>query len=326
MTAPRLLVVIPTLNEAAYIEPLVTGLSHNCARLNARIVVADGGSSDGTIGIINRLVLTYPNVSLLHNPGRLQSAAINLAVSTYGDQADFLIRMDAHADYPDDYIPQLIAEQKTTNADSVCVPMETVGLRGFQRAVAAAQNSKLGNGGSAHRQIGFAGKWVDHGHHALMRIAAFRAVNGYDENFSHNEDAELDTRLRQAGYTIWLTGKTSHTYYPRTRPGPLFRQYFKYGQGRARTILKHKTMPRLRQIIPVGVAPAVLLFFIPIHPIFMMPALIWMMICLIYGAGLGFRAKEPIIALSGPATMIMHLAWSLGFWRSIICFLLRGRL
>ena len=33
-----------------------------------------------------------------------------------------------------------------------------------------------------------------------MRIAAFRGVGGYDESFSHNEDAELDYRLRQAGY------------------------------------------------------------------------------------------------------------------------------
>ena len=43
-----------------------------------------------------------------------------------------------------------------------------------------------------------------------MRIAAFRAVGGYDESFSHNEDAELDYRLRQAGYRIWMTDKTLH--------------------------------------------------------------------------------------------------------------------
>ena len=42
---------------------------------------------------------------------------------------------------------------------------------------------------------GAEGHWADHGHHALMRISAFRAVGGYDESFSHNEDAELDYRL-----------------------------------------------------------------------------------------------------------------------------------
>jgi hypothetical protein len=57
----------------------------------------------------------------------------------------------------------------------------------------------------AHRARG-QGAFVDHGHHALMSIAAFRAVGGYDPDFAHNEDAELDHRLRAAGYDIWLTG------------------------------------------------------------------------------------------------------------------------
>ena len=33
-----------------------------------------------------------------------------------------------------------------------------------------------------------------------MRIAAFSDVGGYDESFSHNEDAELDHRLNVAGF------------------------------------------------------------------------------------------------------------------------------
>ena len=60
--------------------------------------------------------------------------------------------------------------------DSVVVAMNTIGKGGFQTAVAAAQNSKLGNGGASHRSAGGEGRWVEHGHHALMRVAAFRAV------------------------------------------------------------------------------------------------------------------------------------------------------
>ena len=96
--------------------------------------------------------------------------------------------------------------------------MATMGFGAFQKATAFAQNSKLGNGGSPHRQ-GAKGHWTDHGHHALMRISAFRAVGGYDESFSHNEDAELDYRLRAAGYRIWMTDKTFMVYYPRASVG-----------------------------------------------------------------------------------------------------------
>ena len=76
--------------------------------------------------------------------------------------------------------------------------MRTKGTGLFQKATALAQNSRLGNGGSQHREGG-AGRWTDHGHHALMRLDAFRAVGGYDETFSHNEDAELDYRLAAGG-------------------------------------------------------------------------------------------------------------------------------
>ena len=82
-----------------------------------------------------------------------------------------------------------------------------------------AQNSKLGNGGSKHREGG-KGHWTDHGHHALMRISAFASVGGYDETFSHNEDAEYDERVVSAGGRIYLakdalsTGAAVRAMYP----------------------------------------------------------------------------------------------------------------
>ena len=154
------------------------------------------------------------------------------------------------------YCDRLIEEAAATGADSVVVSMATKGVGVFQKATAAAQNSKLGNGGSPHRE-GAKGHWTDHGHHALMRVAAFRAVGGYDESFSHNEDAELDYRLRQAGYRIWMTDKTFMVYYPRASVSGLFRQYLGYGRGRARNVLKHRTLPKIRQMIPLMVLPVV---------------------------------------------------------------------
>jgi len=230
-----------------------------------------------------------------------------------------MIRIDAHADYLSDFCDVLLNEANKNEADSVVVSMNTIGKEGFQKAVAAAQNSKLGNGGSAHRNTEKEGKWVDHGHHALMRISAFEDVGGYDESFSHNEDAELDIRLIKAGYKIWLTGKTDMIYYPRSEPLALFKQYFKFGEGRLKTILKHRAKPNLRQMIPVGVAPAVALYLVsPLFEIFAWPALIWAIICLVYGAKLALDANDKTVLLSGPAAMIMHMAWSLGFWNSLI--------
>jgi succinoglycan biosynthesis protein ExoA len=197
--------------------------------------------------------------------------------------------------------------------------MNTMGNAGFQIAVAAAQNSKLGNGGAAHRSANGEGKWVDHGHHALMRIAAFEAVGGYDESFSHNEDAELDVRLGKAGSRIWLTGATTMDYYPRANPVALFKQYRNYGAGRVRTVLKHGLKLKIRQLLPVAVAPAaVMALAYPLIPVAAFPLFAWASLCLGYGGWIAWKVKSPLLALSGPSAMLMHGGWSLGFWQGLL--------
>src|SRR5262249_53973211 len=153
-----------------------------------------------------------------------------------------------HAEYPPDYISTLISEAERTKAASVVVAMKARGIGCFQRAVAAAQNSILGAGGSPHRRLGAEG-FVDHGHHALIDFAQFRLLHGYDERQSHNEDAEFDARLRKAGGTTWLTRATQMTYFPRARPGGLFVQYRNHGRGRALTMLRHRMWPKTRQLL-----------------------------------------------------------------------------
>jgi succinoglycan biosynthesis protein ExoA len=241
----------------------------------------------------------------------------------FGDDVEYFVRIDAHAGYPPAFCATLLDEAIATGADSVVVAMRTAGHGTFQLAAAAAQNSPLGNGGSAHRKAtsdpNAAGTWVDHGHHALIRVAAFRAVGGYDETFTHNEDAELDVRLGAAGFKIWMTARTWCEYYPRETPGALLRQYLNYGGGRARNVLKHRTVPKVRQMVPLMVAPALALSLLGrISKLATVPALAWVLACLSYGALLGVKERKPATALAGPAAMIMHLGWSAGFWRVLI--------
>jgi succinoglycan biosynthesis protein ExoA len=313
-----ILIVIPCLDEAAHIGGLLDQLRPAAARLGGRIVVADGGSIDGTQAIVEKAVAKDPRVILLANPKRLQSAAINLAVTALGEGTDYLIRIDAHGGYPDDYCDRLVEEALATGADSVVVSMLTAGTGAVQKAVAAAQNSKLGTGGSKHRHTS-EGEWVDHGHHALMRVAAFKHVGGYDESFSHNEDAELDYRLRQASYRIWMSGRTQMVYYPRSTLRSLYFQYLGYGRGRARNVLKHRMVPKLRQMIPLLVAPVVLLaLFSFVHWLAAVPFLLWTAVCLGYGLVTAIRQRNAGIALAGVSAMVMHFGWSVGFWQQLL--------
>ena len=314
MDNSRAFIVIPTLNEEDHIADVIAGLSAFSAAQDAPIVVVDGGSRDKTRDIVRSMMATTPCLALLENPDRLQSAAVNKAVAVYGDDYDILIRIDAHSRYPSNYCDVLIAQAQDTGADSVVTSMNAVGKTSLQSSIATAQNSPFGNGGAAHRNR-TEGQWVDHGHHALIRVEAFRAVDGYDPNFSHNEDAELDHRLRQSGYRIWLTAKTQVTYFPRASLPGLCKQYFSFGRGRARTLAKHGMRPALRQLVVAALAPALLLACLaPLSTLALLPLVLWLFSCLVAGLILFQRTTRLRDIFAGFAAGLMHTAWSAGFW------------
>ncbi|MGC9460818.1 glycosyltransferase family 2 protein [Vibrio genomosp. F10] len=312
-----ILVVIPCLNEEDYIQDIVEFCHQETLGSSSHIVVADGGSSDNTLLILEKLSEQLPNLTVLDNAKRIQSAGVNLAVQRFGHDFDYFVRIDVHASYPKNYISTLLDQARVNNADSVVVSMDTQGKNPTQSLIALAQNSALGNGGSSHRNTQESGKWVEHGHHALMKTHAFLSVDGYDESFSHNEDAELDARLTKAGFKIWLTNATNLIYYPRSQFLPLAKQYAGYGKGRCQNLLKHQEKPRLRQLVPVFVFPCVLLSaFSVLHWIFSIPALTWFFATLLAGIVIAVKNNtEPSTlkyAIWFPA-MIMHIAWSYGF-------------
>jgi succinoglycan biosynthesis protein ExoA len=308
------LAVIPCLNERDHIGELITHVLDDPDWNDPLLVVADGGSTDGSIEIVRKIAQRDARVRLLANPGRIQSAGVNLAAARYGAGRRWIVRIDAHAGYPKGYVSALVGEARRTGAQSIVVAMTCEGRTCFQKAAAAAQNSVLGAGGSAHRRSG-GEAFVDHGHHALMELDRFLSIGGYDEDFSHNEDAEYDHRLTGSGGKVWLTRKVSVIYYPRRSAPALLRQYVNHGRGRARTIRKHRMRPRLRQLLPAAVAPALgLTALVPVSPIFALPAALWALASLGFGLTLGLRRKSACAAVSGIAAMIMHLGWSAGFW------------
>jgi succinoglycan biosynthesis protein ExoA len=180
-TGADVLIVIPSLNEEAHIESVIAALQADRRCSEALIVVSDGGSSDETVAIVERIGSTDPRVRVLTTVERLStSTSVNRAVECFGHGRTWLVRLDAHAGYPRDYASRLVAKAIETGATSVVTPMFTQGDTCFQRAAAAAQNSFLGTGGSAHRLLNRGG-WVEHGHHAMFDLERFRKLGGYDD-------------------------------------------------------------------------------------------------------------------------------------------------
>jgi succinoglycan biosynthesis protein ExoA len=235
-----------------------------------------------------------------------------------------IVRVDAHALYPANYVGRLLAALEESGADSVVVRLDTVGRSCFQRAVAAAQNSRVGTGGSAHR-MGRASCFVDHGHHAAFRRATFERAGGYDERFEANEDAELDARIRAQGGRIWLDVGIPVTYFPRSTIAGLAKQYARYGSGRARTYLKHGERLRIRQMMPPAALIAVCLGLLlaPLTLYALLVPLGYFSALAVSSVSLAIDAGSACVLLAAPALATMHFAWGGGFLRRIMAG--RGR-
>lgn len=314
MDKPFVTIAMPALNEERYIARAILSLGRIPERFDYEILVLDGGSTDYTRQIVETFAKADSRIRLVPNDRRIQAAAVNLAAVKAAPRSTYLIRADCHADYPQGFIESCIGSLEQSGASSVVVRMRTVGATCFQTAVATAQNSRLGNGGSAHRTNG-ASRFVDHGHHAAFRREAFLAAGGYDETFTHNEDAEFDVRLRRAEGRIWLNADATINYYPRSTISSLAKQYFSHGYGRAKTIRKHGMRPKLRQLLPliaVGVAVLSLLGSL-IDPRLLVVPVAYVSAALLAGALLAVREASPCSVASGLAALVMHTGWAVGF-------------
>ena len=104
--APTVSVIIPIYNEAAYIERCVNSLVRQTFP-GERIewLFIDGMSSDDTVEKLMAFSSSL-NLQILKNKKRLVPYALNIGVQHA--HGDYIIRMDAHAEYPENYIEKCV--------------------------------------------------------------------------------------------------------------------------------------------------------------------------------------------------------------------------
>lgn len=314
---PFVTIVVPTLNERLHLERCVRSVlddPHPLDRLE--LLIVDGGSTDGTRAIAAWLAAELPAVRLLDNPRRLQAAAFNLALTAADPRATCVLRCDAHALYPPGFVTRATETLQRTGAALVGFHAVPVSEMPFQTAVAFAQSTPAGVGGSSYR-LGSHSGWVESAMHGCFSRAAVEAVGGYEETASHNEDAELSLRLRAAGGGIWLDDELRVSYFPRSSVRALARQYFFYGRGRAATLVAHRQRPAPRQLTPPLLLLSNLALVLtalrtrrsrPLAPI----AAYLAALAAISAAGAA-RRRSPAVLAAPIALATMHHAWGAGF-------------
>jgi succinoglycan biosynthesis protein ExoA len=204
---PMVTVVIPARNEEAAIGPCLDSvLAQDWT--NLQVIVVDGASEDATAAIVTKIAERDPRVELLHNPRGIIPASLNLAVSSA--KGEWLVRIDAHATVPSDYVRRAAEHLQTGRYGGVGGRKDGVGRTPAGKAIAAVMASRFGVGGSTYHH-GTTVTEVEHVPFGAYPVAVIRAVGGWDEQLRVNQDFEFDHRVREAGASTGSAASRSGT-------------------------------------------------------------------------------------------------------------------
>lgn len=112
----RVLVIIPTYNEAENVGPITARL--RAAVPQADILIADDNSPDGTGRLADELAAADDHIKVMHRPGKQGLGAAYLAGFDWGLERgyDVLVEFDADGSHKPEQLPSLLERLKTADA------------------------------------------------------------------------------------------------------------------------------------------------------------------------------------------------------------------
>jgi glycosyltransferase involved in cell wall biosynthesis len=231
---PAVSIIIPMRNEEKYIGTCLDSiLANNFPREQYEILIADGESSDRSQEVVLQQARCFPNIRLLHNPKRIVPPGLNEAIRQA--RGRYIIRMDAHAEYPPDYIQNCVAELERTGAANVGGRWITLPGANTTTAktIALVTQTRAGVGNAMYR-LGGSDRYVDTVPFGAFRREVFDDVGLYREDLVRNQDYELNARIRSRGRKIFLSSKIYAKYYNVPTFARFMRQAFMNGSWNAR--------------------------------------------------------------------------------------------
>ena len=140
-------VIVPTLNEEAAIDACLRTIREQTHR-RLEILVVDGRSHDATREIVADHAAADERIRLIDNPDRVIPAALNRAI--WSASGEWLVRVDAHATIPADYVERLVEHLATGRWGGVGGRKDGTSSEPMGRAIAVALGSPFGVGNSVY--------------------------------------------------------------------------------------------------------------------------------------------------------------------------------
>ena len=227
-------VIATVLNEKSAIERLLASLDRQTRRPD-EIVIADGGSTDGTLAILESWTSSESlPLRVLETPGANISEGRNAAISAA--TGDLIASTDAGVRLEDDWLEELAAsfeDEQMGPAVAVVsgwfVP-DPQSL--FEAAMSATVLPQLCNVNPE--------TFLPSSRSVAFRKAAWEASGGYPEWLDYCEDLIFDLRLRDLYGSFAFAPDAVVHFRPRGTLKAFFRQYYQYARGDGKADLWRK--------------------------------------------------------------------------------------
>jgi glycosyltransferase involved in cell wall biosynthesis len=207
-------IVIPCRNEDAFITNCITSvLNFDLPKIiEMEVLVLDGLSEDQTVIKLRSILKKDARVKLFTNPGKIQSTAINIAVMKA--KGKWILRLDAHSTYPQNYLKLCYETMLRTDADNVggLFITQPRGDKYQAHLVQALTTHPFGVGNAGFR-IGMREGKADTVPYGFYRKSVFTKIGLMDERLVRAQDYEFNRRILISGGSIWRNPEIHVIYY-----------------------------------------------------------------------------------------------------------------
>jgi cellulose synthase/poly-beta-1,6-N-acetylglucosamine synthase-like glycosyltransferase len=321
---PKITIAVACLNEEKHIEECLNSLIAQDYPGEFDIFVADGGSRDKSLEIIQDFSYRYDKIKLIENTKKIQAVGRNLVFKN--TDSEYLAYLDAHSYAERNWLSQLWREfAKRENKEKlggVGSVHSAANKNDFPFAVSQAFNSPLGGGMQGSYSQKEEITMVDSAYACLYKKSTLDKIGYYDENLAAGEDLELNLRLKENGYSVYVNPKAKTNYYHKENFQDLIEQMYRYGFWRAKVSMIRKSGSNMIYVpsifLVLLLATLILSFVLPILFLFFIALMIGYFLVIFTNAlsnSITHGRNMFSIAMIYPC---IHFGYGFGFLRGLL--------
>ena len=210
----KVLIVIPVRNEEKYVKICLESVLDFTVPedIEVDIAIIDGLSTDSTATIVKSLSDAHKNIRIVTNDQIFQAPGLNNVIKK--SNCNWVMRLDAHAHYPKNYL-KLCYETAVETGSHNCggVVNTQPGANSYSaRLVQALTTHKFGVGNSGFR-TGMVEGPADTVPYGFFNKSIFEEIGYFNEKLVRAQDYEYNRRILKNGGKIWFNPKIEITYF-----------------------------------------------------------------------------------------------------------------